>query len=404
MISYEEATELVFDYTPEPVKKKLELQKSRGYVLAEEVVSPVNVAPFRNSSKDGFEVFSEQLENCSPNNPLSLPMTATLFAGDVYSENLPKGSAVKIMTGAPVPSVYDCVVELEDTNYGGQQVTFNKAVTAGMNIRPAGEDIVCGQTLYLKGHHIAAWDLGIMASIGLKIVRVFEKPSALVVCTGNELVEPGEHLKAGQIYNSNKYTIASMIGGFCEKVDTSFAVHDTAESLSSALNSNHRVIVTTGGVSVGERDLLVDAAEASGWETLFHRVAIKPGKPVYVARKRNQLLFGLPGNPLSAAITCAVFVIPALKKMAGYQQFRLQPVPAGLGDSPDRKNDRLLIWPGRIWNSENGTVASFSSKESSAALSALLGSDGLIFKRNQNSGGQSSETVEVVTWYQLFNQ
>lgn len=404
MISYEEAIELVFDFTPKLDKKDLELPEARSYALAENIISKVDVGPFRNSSKDGFAVFSEQLRNCSPDNPLSLPITATFFAGEVCSDNQPKGSAVKVMTGAPVPSVYDCVVKLEDTSYGTRQVTFSQPVTPGTNIRAAGEDIVRGQTLYFKGHRIEPWDIGILASIGLKVVPVFEKPSALVVCTGNELVEPGEPLTPGQIYNSNKFTIASMIGGFCENLETPATVHDTVESLTAALNSNHQVIVTTGGVSAGERDLVVKAAEAGGWETVFHKVAIKPGKPVYFARKKNQLLFGLPGNPLSAAITCAVFVVPALKKMAGYQKFRLQPIPASLSDSPHRESDGTLIWPGKIWHREKGLAASFSSKESSAALSALLESDGIIFQKNPKSGRKNSPEIEVVTWHQVFNQ
>ena len=404
MISYEAATKLVFDFTPNLGQKDLELSKARGYCLAENIVSKVDVGPFRNSSKDGFAISSQQLKDCSPDNPLSLPITAAFYAGEVGSENQPPGGAVKVMTGAPVPSVYDSVVMLEDASYGTRQVTFSKPVTPGTNIRPAGEDIVRGQTVYLKGHRIEPWDIGILASLGLKNVPVIEKPSALIVCTGNELVEPGESLGPGQIYNSNKFTIASMIGGYCENIDTISEVHDTVERLTAALNSNHQVIITTGGVSAGEKDLVVKAAESSGWETLFHKVAIRPGKPIYFARRRNQLLFGLPGNPLSAAITCAIFVVPALKKMGGYRQFRLQPLPASLSNSPRRECDGTLIWPGKIWHEEMEMKASFSSKESSAALSALLGSDGLIFQKNPKPGGENSTEIEVVTWHQVFNK
>ncbi len=404
VISYEEATEHVLDFTPDLRQKEQELSRSKGYALAENIVSKIDVGPFRNSSKDGFAISSEQLKDCSPDNPLSLPIKAAIFAGEVGSDNQPPGGAVKVMTGAPVPLVYDSVVMLEDTNYCSRKVTFSHPVTPGANIRPAGEDIVRGQTLYSKGHRIEPWDMGILASIGLRVVPIIEKPSALIVCTGNELVEPGVPLNPGQIYNSNKFTIASMIDGFCENIDTPASIHDTIESLIAALNSNHQVIITTGGVSVGEKDLVVEAAEASGWETIFHKVAIKPGKPMYFARRRSQVLFGIPGNPLSAAITCAVFVVPALKKMAGYRQFRLPLLPAILSDSPTRECDGTLIWPGKIWHREKGIAASFSSKESSAALSALIESDGLIFQKNQKLGGKNSPDIEVVTWQQVFNQ
>ncbi len=399
MISYEEATELVLKSVSKLGRINLELVKAQGYVLADNIVSPVDVAPFRNSAMDGFAISSEQLKNCSLENPVALPIEATIFAGDACGEIQSKESAVRVMTGAPVPSGCDCVVKLEDTKSSKQQVTFSKPAESGENIRPAAEDIVKGQTLYSSGHRIETFDIGILASIGLRKAQVFEKPSLQVVITGDELVEPGEKLRPGQIYNSNKYTLASMLCGFCNKMEVISTVHDTFESLNAVLNCEQNVIVTTGGVSVGERDLLPTAAEANGWETVFHKVSIKPGKPVYFARKQNQLLFGLPGNPLSAAITCALFVIPALKKMAGYRQFQLQPIPASLRNSPGRKSDRTIIWPGKIWNRGKQTVASFSSKKSSAALSALLGSDGMIFQRDHNSA-----EVEVVTWVQVFNR
>lgn len=399
MISYEEATELVLKSASKLGRINLELVKAQGYVLADNIVSPVDVAPFRNSAMDGFAIFSERLEHCSPENPVSLPIDTTIFAGDDCCEIKLKESAIKVMTGAPVPLGFDCVVKLEDTKSGKQQVTFSKPAESGENIRPAGEDIVQGQTLYSRGHRIETFDIGILASIGLTNIPVYEKPSLQIVTTGDELVEPGKKLSPGQIYNSNKYTIASMLSGFGNKMEVISTVHDTFESLNAVLNCEHNVIVTTGGVSAGEKDLLPAAAEANGWETVFHKVAIKPGKPVYFARKQNQLLFGLPGNPLSAAITCALFVIPALKKMAGYRQFRLLPIPASLSNSRGRKSDRTIIWPGKIWNDGKHTMVSLSPKKSSAALSALLGSDGMIFQKNHNSAN-----VEVVTWVQVFDR
>lgn len=399
MISYQEATELVFKSASKLGRINLELDKAQGCVLADNVVSPVDVPPFRNSAMDGFAVSFEQLENCSPENPVSLPLETTIFAGDILSEIQSRGSAVKVMTGAPVPSGFDCVVKLEDTKSGKHHVTFCKPAESGENIRPAGEDIVSGQTLFTRGHRLETFDIGILASIGLTNAPVYEKPSLQVVTTGDELVEPGEKLKQGQIYNSNRYTIASMLCGFCKKMEVISTVHDTFESLNAILNCEQDVIVTTGGVSAGEKDLLPAAAEANGWETMFHKVAIKPGKPIYFARKQNQLLFGLPGNPLSAAITCALFVFPALKRMAGYEKFKLQPTAALLDNSPEMKSDRTIIWPGKIWNRGKQTFASFSAKKSSAALSALLGSDGIIFQRDHDSA-----EVEVVTWNQVFNQ
>jgi molybdopterin molybdotransferase len=160
------------------------------------------------------------------------------------------------------------------------------------------------------------------------------------------------------------------------------------------------VIVTSGGVSAGERDLVIEAAEAAGFESILHKVRIKPGKPVYLARRGGQLLLGLPGNPLSTAVTCAVFVLPALKKMAGRRDYLLCPRPARLSPDSIRKSGRMLIWPGTFKYAKGGLVAEFSPKRSSAALSALLGTDGLILQSIAADG--ESPTIEVVPWDQIL--
>jgi molybdopterin molybdotransferase len=353
---------------------------------------------------DGFAVCSEQLRNCSLENPVSLPIGATIFAGDVLNNSYEKNSVAKIMTGAQVPPEYDSVVKIEDSENDNRQATFSKSVTSGLNIRNPGEDIVIGETLYLKGDCLKPFDLGVLASIGVIEVPIFMKPSVLIAVTGDELVEPGKILNPGQIYNSNKYTLLSMISGFCEKVESYSPAHDTEKVLDSILKNEHDVIITSGGVSAGERDLVVSTAERNGWETVFHKVAMKPGKPVYFARRKKQLLFGLPGNPLSVAITCAVFVIPTLKKMSGNKRFQLRFTPGELINSSYKNFNGTYIWPGKIEKSHLGLMASFSSKSSSASLTALLESDGLIFQSKSNRGENSSPKIEVITWPQLFGQ
>jgi molybdopterin molybdotransferase len=149
--------------------------------------------------------------------------------------------------------------------------------------------------------------------------------------------------------------------------------------------------------------VVTEVAESVGWTTIFHKVKIKPGKPIYFARRQRQLLFGLPGNPLSAAVTCAVFVLPALKKMAGCRRFQLRLTPARLGSTPIRESDRMLIWPGTIRQDGTGTVAEFSPKKSSAALSALLGSDGLIFQTASDGSDASTTEIETVRWEQMLS-
>lgn len=404
MLSFEEASNLISDAAGELEVTSREIEHAVGYVLSEDIMSPISVCPFRNSARDGFALCSEWIENSSSDNPVSLSIGTTLHAGDSLPSTLKEGQVAKIMTGAPVPGIFDTVVEFEDTTYNDCTVVFTGPSPIGANIRPPGEDIRQGQLLYSQGDRLGSFDIGILASIGLRNVLVIRKPTVMVACTGSELVSPGESLAEGQVYNSNQYTLGSLIKPFAGSLDFAPTLKDDTRALCNALNTSHDIVIMSGGVSAGERDLVIGAAESCGWSTIFHKVRIKPGKPVYFARKGKQLLFGLPGNPLSTAVTCAVFVIPALKKLAGYRHYQLSLTPSSLAPGTMRQSDRMLIWPGKIRECDQGTIAEFSGKESSAALSAVLGSDGLIFQDIPNGSGTTTPRISTVRWQQIFER
>jgi molybdopterin molybdotransferase len=193
-----------------------------------------------------------------------------------------------------------------------------------------------------------------------------------------------------------------MIKPWCASVECRRRIVDQSEALESVLDSKHDVIITSGGVSMGERDLVVGTAESLGWEPIFHKARIKPGKPIFFARRGRQLLFGLPGNPLSTAVTCALFVIPALKKMTGWPEYELVLTPARLGESSLRQTGRRLIWPGMARMTEDGLVVEYTNKKSSAALSALMHTDGLIIQSPVKSDTDEA-TIDFVGWNQLLN-
>ncbi|MFQ5498305.1 MAG: molybdopterin molybdotransferase MoeA [Candidatus Zixiibacteriota bacterium] len=380
----------------------ISIERAAGHVLAEIVVSPINVCPFRSSAMDGFAVRAEWLEQACSKQPVTLDIAATMFAGDALPvDPLPNG-AIKIMTGAIVPDRFDSVVRFEDTTYDDKSVTFVSTVTPGTNLREAGEDVQQGQTLFSSGYRLHPVDTGILAGIGLTSVRAVAKPSLLVAGTGNEVISAGQPLRQGQVYNSNEQTICSLLSTLSSRVCRLGIAGDHVEALTKLLMREEDVLITSGGVSAGEKDLLVGAAEACGWTTVFHRVRIKPGKPVYFATRGRQLLLGLPGNPLSTAVTCALFAIPVLKKLAGRTDYFPKPKPAELASGSVRKSGRMLIWPGTIQENCSGLQAEFADKKSSSALSALLGSDGLIFQRLPvNESGQPK--IEVLTWEQILN-
>jgi molybdopterin molybdotransferase len=402
MIEFAEACELIFKNISKLGTEDRNIEDSIGYALANDIVSSINVAPFRNSAMDGFAVKTEWLTGCSKDNPVTLPIGSTSYAGKGALINDSEVCVPKVMTGARVPAKFDAVVPFEETKYDEKNVSFLNATSSGKHVREAGEDIVRGQKLFTKGTTLGRLDIGVLANVGLRSVRIYRKPSVSLIATGDELVLPGEELTGDKIYDSNTFTLLSLIMPFCGHADRACCISDNKDELLKVLDSDHDVIVTSGGVSAGERDLVIDIAESLGWQRVFHKVRMKPGKPVYFATRGKQVMFGLPGNPLSATVTAAVFLIPALKKMSGLANYQLCPKPATLAPGEGRHPKRKLIWPGFIKEEAGHKVARFSQKKSSAALTALMGTDGLIIQETAN-GKSPDITVETILWEDILN-
>jgi len=403
MIEFDEACELIFENTNQLGTDERLIENAVGYVLAQDVVSPISVAPFRNSAMDGFAVKSQWLMECAKDRPQAIPIGSTVFAGDIASPGIAGKQAMKVMTGAPVPDEFDAVVPFEDTEYTDDEVRFFKPTSPGRHIRQPGEDITRGRKLYAGGTRLGRLDIGILATIGLRAVLTRRKPSVMIASIGDELTDPGEDLAGGRIYDANTFTVHSLVAPYCDQVERACCVPDREEELKEVLGSPHDVIVACGGVSAGERDLVVDVAESCGWRRIFHKVRIKPGKPVYLAVRGEQILFGLPGNPLSVTVTCSVFLIPALKKMAGFAEYRLHPMSATMAAETIRQSKRMLIWPGFIQEVDGRTMARFSPQKSSAALTALLGTDGLIIQ-DAPHGASGDIEVGVIPWDHILEQ
>lgn len=396
MKTYAEAVNIINESIKKLNSIELPIEKTSNYILSENIVSNTEVAPYRNSAMDGFAIAFDDIKSI----PHTLPIKAISYAGDSKSFTYEKNTALKIMTGAPVPDGYDTVVRVEDTTFDETEVTLNIPINRHQNVRMPGEDIQAGDLIYSSGKLINPLHIGIFASVGLKNISVIRKPTVLILSTGNELVEPGKPLKFGQLYNSNSYTLRSMLAPFCESMTVDSIILDEPDKVAIALSQKYDVIITSGGVSAGDKDFIPDIAGSCGWNKKLHKAAIKPGKPIFFAQKDNQYLFGLPGNPLSTAVTAACFVVPALKKMIGIKDYRLKPSSAKLSKDSIMKSGRTLIWPGKILTEDGNLLACFSPKKSSAALSALLDTDGLIFQFQ--TSGQPLK-IEVVNWQQILN-
>lgn len=348
-----------------------------GRVLAEDLVSTVNVPPLTNSAMDGYAVRSVDLGS----EATTLKVSQRIAAGDVGSP-LSAGEAARIFTGAPVPDRADAVVMQENCEAENDSVKILQNVVSGENLRQAGEDIKAGATLLQAGHRLLPQDIGLAASTGVTELTVRRKLKVAVMTTGDELVTPGNELKPGQIYNSNYYSLAALLKELdCEVEELGVVVDDFEETKSVLLNAAQNVdcIISTGGVSVGEEDHVKAAVEANGHLDLW-KLAIKPGKPFASGKVGSTQFFGLPGNPVSAFVTFLLLVKPCLLKMLGSEaaQPRGFPVVADfdaqesgerqqyIRASLHRNNAEVVLKP--FENQSSGVGASLSSAQGLAII------------------------------------
>ncbi len=290
------------------------LAKALGRVLGEDVVAAVDVPPWDNSAMDGFALYSGDTLKA----PCELSIQQRIPAGEVGT-TLPGGAAARIFTGAPLPAGADAVVIQEDVLWQDNCLQLDAAVAAGSNVRLRGQDIGRGSVVLRRGRHLLPQDLGVLASVGVAAVTVLRRPRIGMFSTGDELVEPGAVLAPGQIYNSNRYTLGGLLQAHgCDYHDYGI-VADTREATLSLLQraaAECDVLLSTGGVSVGEEDHVKAAVETLGQINLW-KLAIKPGKPLAYGRVAAVPFFGLPGNPAAVFVTFGLVVRPYLLAMQG---------------------------------------------------------------------------------------
>lgn len=299
---------------PTAETESVDTASALGRVLAQPLVSAINVPPLDNSAMDGYAVSSQDVTQSG----VTLPVSQRICAGEV-GQPLQSGTAARIFTGAPVPPNADAVVMQEFCEVQGDKVTINQAVKFRQNIRDAGEDIATGDAVLNAGASLRAQELGLAASIGRASLAVYKKIKVGLFFTGDELVEPGKPLSPGKIYDSNRYTLLGLLQTLgCEIVDLGI-VPDDLESTKAALQQaadQADMVITSGGVSVGEEDYIKIALQQLG-ELKMWRIAMKPGKPLAFGMVGNTPFMGLPGNPVSAFVTFCLFVSPFLKSMQG---------------------------------------------------------------------------------------
>jgi molybdenum cofactor synthesis domain-containing protein len=297
--------------------ERVALEQASGRVLAETITASADVPPFARAAMDGYAVRAGDTTGASRTTPRTLRCIEKVFTGQLAVQAVGPAQCIEIATGAPMPAGADAVVIVEETDSDAETVRIFAAVSASQNIGRQGADIQKGQAVLQSGTLLNASRVGSVAALGLTEVSVFAKPRVAILSTGNEIVEPGQPLAPGQIYDINRFTLAAVIaehGG----VPVPYRIAaDTIEDLSRSVDGclDQDAIVFSGGSSVGERDLILDVIAAKG-EMLFHGIAVKPGKPTAFGRIEGKLFFGMPGYPSSCLSNAHILLAPALRRLA----------------------------------------------------------------------------------------
>jgi len=350
-------------------------------VLAEPILSPVDLPRFDNSAMDGYAVRAADLAAASAEKPAVLHVGGKVAAGGVFAGQVAAGSCVRVFTGSVLPAGADAVVMQEDTRLdpsGPDAVWFFEPARPWDNIRLRGEDARCGTVLAKAGDRLRFGQIGLLAAAGLRDLKVSRRPRIGLLATGSELAEPGRALQPGQIYESNRLMLAPLLKRAGAQPEIFPLVPDTMEATRGSLEealTRCDAAITTGGVSVGEFDFVKAAFERLGGELNFWKVSIKPGKPFVFGRAGKKLLFGLPGNPVSALVTFLLLARPALARMQGANEEGLFPCPGTLSGPLANTADRRHFM--RVFQDQGGRVRSVGT-QASHLLSSVANANGLV--------------------------
>lgn len=381
MLSLEAAQQRIIDSIEPLPPVTVPLAEAADRFLTERLVSTVNLPGFDNSAMDGYAVRAADVSRASVETPVALRLIGRAAAGEVFLGEMIPGTCVRVFTGSPLPAGADAVIMQEDTRFDGASATtalMLDAVKPWENVRFLGEDIKAGAPLLEPGSRLTPGRLQLLAATGHGSVTVGSSPQVAILSTGNELIEPGQALAAGKIYESNRIALAALARhAGCISCSLPIVPDDptsTEVALRSAL-SRYDVVISSGGVSVGELDFVKSAFELLGGTLEFWKVAIKPGRPFVFGRLGRKLFFGLPGNPASAMVTFALLARPALLRLQAAADWSMPVLRAKLGESLTNRGDRRHFM--RVRRNAEGVIRS-AGGQGSHQLSSLADAEGLV--------------------------
>lgn len=388
MISVEQASQIISENTQLPNKSiDINLIDALGYVLFQDVISPINMPPFRQSAMDGYAL---QLHDAK-----TYSLIGEIKAGDAHQLHLKPGDAVRIFTGAPVPESANAVVMQEKTSSKNQTLIIESNVVKNENIRPLGEQVLEGHIALKKGVKLKAAAIAYLTTLGVTQVMVYKKPSIAIVVTGNELVQAGQPLQYGQIYESNAIMLISALkqAGYTDISTYSVSDHyeKTLQVLKEVIHEND-VILVSGGISVGEYDFVGNALKELEVIEHFYKVNQKPGKPLFFGKKDEKIIFALPGNPAASLSCFYIYVIAAIEKLSGNSNFELNRVNALSKSNFVKKGDRAQFLKA-IYN--DGKVEILEGQNSSMLHTFAL-ANALVYLADKEESIKINDEVRVI--------
>ncbi len=412
MISVEEALEKVLGCVDILEAEETPLLESMGQVLTEDIISHIDIPPLDNAAMDGYALKAGDTLGASGQSPRILRVIDTVIAGSISQREVTPGTAIRIMTGAPVPRGADSVIRFEDTDEAQRQGSGNDEigilceVKNGLNIRRAGEDIARGTTILRKGTVLRPAEVGVLASLGMSEVNAVRRPVVAVLATGNELVHIDQPLPPGKIYNSNTYSVASLVKRYGGVPKIIGIASDSEASLLDKLRQglDADMLITSGGVSAGDYDMVKDVLASEG-EITFSTVRMKPGKPLAFGtlkgvdkngNPRRVPHLGLPGNPVSSMVTFELFARPAMLKMMGKKNLAKPVVEAVLEEPVVNTDGRRLYTRAIVTRSDGQYHAHLTGPQGSGILTSMSLANGLVIVPEDTAGAKAGETVKVI--------
>ena len=380
MIQVQEALDKILSQIQFKGVEKVPLDQALGRVLTEDVVSRINNPPLDNSAMDGYALIAEDIESATPENPVKLEVVEEIAAGYTAKGTLKPGQPMRIMTGAPIPPGANAVLMQEDTQKDGDSILCLDKADVEENIREAGEDVRIGEGVLKKGTTLTPAHIGMLAVIGRSQIAVSQRPTVSILSTGDEILELDETPQGPQIFNSNGHMLAAQIksaGGIPVYLGIAKDTEkDLMEKFEWALKAD--IVVSSGGVSVGDYDLVKSSLQKMGQDMLFWKVAMKPGKPLAFGRIGKTPIFGLPGNPVSSFVSFEQFVRPSLRKVLGCSDLSHKTVQAKLTRTINKKPGRLHFLSSIVSWADGEYTVTPAGEQGSGILKSAANANGLL--------------------------